>query len=134
MGRGWTPEGRQTDRRTRDVNGRGEEVTEKRSDSRGGRRGGEEAKGGSCLEEETAAGGCTPPPLHALTHAAGRSELGAGATLAAAAAAAAAPWLSPKLTALTRTWPARGCTRGRFLLEGVSGAEEASRGVGGSSP
>lgn len=42
------------------MNGRGEEVTEKRSDSRGGRRGGKEEKGGSCLEEETAAGGCTP--------------------------------------------------------------------------
>lgn len=129
VGRGWTPEGRQTDRRTRDVNGRGEEVTEKRSDSRGE---GRKRKEAAVLRRKPPPEVAPPPPLHALTHAAGRSELGAGATLAAAAAAA--PWLSPKLTALTRTWPARGCTRGRFLLEGVSGAEEASRGVGGSSP
>lgn len=87
-------------------------MTEKRSEPRRGRRGSqrkEAAVFGRKPPPEVAA----PPPLHALTHAAGRSELGAGETLAAAAAVA--PWLSPKLTALTRTWPARGCTRGRFL-------------------
>lgn len=59
-------------------------------------------QGASCVCEETAAKGGTP---HS-----GQKRARRRATLAAA------PWHSRKLTVLTRTWPARGCTRGTGLL------------------
>lgn len=106
-GAGWSEGGadRQADGGTRRERA-GEEVTAQRLLGGGvgwGRRR-RRRQGASRLCEETAAKGATP---HS-----GQKRARRRATLAAA------PWHSRKLTALTRTWPARGCTRGTVFLDG----------------